>query len=185
MGRAAQTSLKAGQDIARHGQDLARRAGDQATEFWRTSLTPMTQLQGEMNRWFEQIWRQASPARLQGGFPALLASPFAGFPVSDLHQTDEGLELLVELPGLKPENVQLSLRGDVLVLSGEKSATTEKGDGGYRVNERRFGRFERSFVLPPEADRNRIDAAFQDGLLRVSIPKLAEGEESKTIPVHA
>jgi HSP20 family protein len=190
LGQAAQTSLKAGQDMARHSQEMARRASDQAADFWRSSMTPMAQMQGEFSRWFEQMWRQASPARLHGAplfanpaFPGAMLASFSGNPAADLHETAQGLELCVELPGLKADEIDLSLRGDTLVLSGEKADETQKAEGAYRVSERRFGRFERSFPLPPEADRSHIDASFQDGLLRVTIPKLAEGQESTPIPV--
>ncbi len=176
MARAAQTSL-------RSGQDMARRASDQAADFWRSSLTPMAQMQTELGRWFEQMWRQASPSRLQGGSPFAMLSPFVGHPPADMRETDKGLELNIELPGLKPEDVQLSIRGDSLVLSGEKAEASDSGEGAFRFSERRFGRFERTFALPPGADRSKIDAAFQDGLLRIAIPMSPEAEEARRIPV--
>jgi HSP20 family protein len=183
VGHAAKTSLKVGQEMARHGQDLARRASDQATDFWRSSLTPMTQLSGEMNRWFEQIWRRASPAAFQGGLPLAMLAPFTGHPLSDLRETAKGYELTVELPGLKPDDIDLSLRGDVLILSGEKAEENDGEQGTYRFSERRLGRFERVFALPPGADRAHIDASFQDGLLRIAIPYLPEGEQGRPIDI--
>jgi HSP20 family protein len=185
LGQAAQTSLKAGQELARTGREAARRASDQASDFWRASLTPMTQLHNEFGRWVEQMWRQAAPVRLQGASPfaGMILAPFTGQPLADLHETDQALELCVELPGLKPEDIALSLQGDILTVSGEKSEESERDDGAFRVSERRFGRFERTFPLPPEADRGKIDASFRDGLLKVTIAKSARAAEAKTIPI--
>lgn len=172
--RAAQTSLKT-------SQDLARQATDQAAEFWRSSLTPMSQMQSEFSRWVEQFWRQASPAR--GPFGAAFPAAFTGQPVADLRETEQGLELAVELAGLKPDDIDLSLRGDSLVLSGERAEESNGKAGAYHVSERRFGRFERSFPLPAGADRSKIEAKFQDGLLRVAIPISPEGQADTPIPV--
>ena len=181
LGQAAQTSMKAGQDMARHGQDIARRATDQAADFWRSSLTPMGQLSGEWNRLFDQMWRRA-PLGLAAS-PMNLLGAFGAQPLADLRETGDGYELCVELAGLKAENIDLSLHGETLVLSGEKADERQDDQGGYRFSERRFGRFERVFALPPGADRTRIDASFQDGLLRVTIPLLAEGEAAKPIQI--
>ena len=183
--QAAQTSLKAGQDLARTGRDAARHAADQASDFWRTSLTPMTQLQSEFGRWVEQVWRQASPTRLHSvpPFAGMLLAPFTGQPLADLRETDTTLELRVELPGLKVEDIHLALRGDTLLVSGEKAEESGRSQGGYRISERRFGRFERSFLLPPEADPGKIDASFADGLLKVTIAKSPGAAEAKSIPI--
>jgi HSP20 family molecular chaperone IbpA len=185
LGQATQTSLKASQDMARTGRDAARRAGEQATDFWRASLAPMADLQTEFGRWMEHIWRQSAPARMHSAAPfaGMLMAPLTGQPLSDVHETDGALELRVELPGLKADDIQLALRGDTLVVSGEKADEFERGEGGYRVSERRFGRFERSFLLPPDADRAKIEASFQDGVLKVTIAKSEGGAEPKRIPI--
>jgi HSP20 family protein len=175
---AAQTSLKAGQDVA-------RRASEQAADFWRSSLQPMTEMQTELGRWFEQMWKTSSPARLTGASPFSMLATLTGHPAADLRETDQGFELNVELPGLSAEEVDLSLRGDTLVLSGEKAGQAEGGQGAYRFSERRFGRFERSFPLPAGADRSRIEASFQDGLLRISIPTSPEAEQAQPIRIKS
>jgi HSP20 family protein len=177
MGRTAAATAKA-------GEEAMQRVSDQAADFWRGSLNPMAQLQNEFSRWVEHVWRQASPTRLQNASPfAMSLAPFTGQPLADLHETDQALELRVELPGMKPEDVQLSLQGDTLIVSGEKADEIERGRGAYRVSERRFGRFERSFVLPPEADRNKIEAKFSDGLLKVRIGKSPGAAQAKSIPI--
>ena len=187
LGRAAQSSIKASQDMARQGQDMAKRATNQAADFWRSSLTPMGQLTGEFNRWFEQMWRNAAPGSMHGGLPLAMFAPFTGHPLADMRETEQGFELDVDLPGLKAQDIELSIRGDTLIVSGEKAEEKKGGQvggtGAYRFSERRFGRFERTFALPPGADRARIEASFQDGVLKVQIPVSPEGEQAQTIPV--
>ena len=184
LGRAAQSSVQAGQEMARHSQDMAKRATNQAADFWRSSLTPMSQLTGEFNRWFEQMWRGASPTSMQGGLPLAMLAPFTGHPLADMRETDRGFELAVDLPGMKAKDIELSVRGDMLVVSGEKVEQNEGGQGGYRFSERRFGRFQRAFALPQGADRDKIAANFEDGVLKVEIPVSPEGERAQTIPVQ-
>jgi HSP20 family protein len=183
LGQAAQSSMRAGQEMARQSQDMAKRATSQAADFWRSSLTPMGQLTGEFNRWFEQMWRGATPGSFQGGFPLAMFAPFTGQPLADMRETDRGFELNVDLPGMKAQDIELSIRGEMLVVSGEKADAQDGGQVAYRFSERRFGRFERAFALPPGADRNRIDASFQDGVLKVEIPISPEGEQAQTIRV--
>jgi HSP20 family protein len=183
LGRAAQSSMKAGQEMARHSQDMAKRATTQAADFWRSSLMPMSQLTGEFNRWFEQMWRGAAPNAFQAGMPLAMLAPFTGQPPADMRETDRGFELSVDLPGMKAQDIELSTRGDMLIVSGEKADEREGGQGAYRFSERRFGRFERAFALPPGAERDRIDATFQDGVLKVQIPISPEGERAQTIKV--
>jgi HSP20 family protein len=183
IGRAAQSSLKAGQEMARHSQDMAKRATNQAADFWRSSLTPMSQLTGEFNRWFEQMWRGAGPTAMHGAMPLAMFSPFTGHPLADMRETDQGCELSVDLPGMKARDIELSIRGEMLVVSGEKAEQQDGGQGAYRFSERRFGRFERAFALPPGADRSKIEASFEDGVLKVAIPISPEGEQAQTIQV--
>jgi HSP20 family protein len=185
IGRAAQSSLKAGQEMARHSQDMAKRATSQAADFWRSSMTPMSQLTGEFNRWFDQMWRGSGGLNPMGaGMPLAMLSPFTGHPLADLRETDRGYELCVDLPGMKAKDIELTMRGDMLYVSGEKAEESENGQGSYRFSERRFGRFERGFALPPGADRSSIEARFEDGVLRIEIPAAPEGEEPRTIPVR-
>jgi len=184
LGRAAQSSIKASQEMARQSQDMAKRATTQAADFWRSSLTPMSQLTGEFNRWFEQMWRGAGPTSMQAGLPLAMLAPFTGHPLADMRETDQGFELCVDLPGMKARDIELQIRGDMLLVSGEKAEEQNGGQGGYRFSERRFGRFERAFALPPGAERSKIDANFEDGVLKVEIPVSPEGERAQTIRVR-
>jgi HSP20 family protein len=180
---AARRTADAGLKVA---QDAARRAPSQAIDLWRSSLDPLSNMQNEFSRWFELMWRQAAggrlhPAQLVGD---VILAPFIGAPSADLHETDDAIELTAELPGMKPSDVHLSLKGDCLILSGDRVEQTSREEGAYRIKERRSGSFERSFVLPAGIDAKRIDARFDNGLLKVSIPKSAQSAPvAERIPI--
>ncbi len=92
-------------------------------------------------------------------------------PPADLRETDHAHILAIELPGLRREDVEIAVEGDALTVRGHKAEEAEKTAGAYRVSERRFGRFERAFPLPPDVDRQAISAEFKDGLLQIALPK--------------
>ena len=94
-------------------------------------------------------------------------------PDTDVVEAENEIQVVCELPGLKRDEVELSLENNVLTISGEKHETKEERSRGetYHLSERRWGRFSRSFVLPREVDQDRINASFENGVLTVSIPK--------------
>jgi len=105
------------------------------------------------------------------GFPALATNDGVLFPVTDILEDDKSVTISVELPGVRPGDVKLSLQNEVLTLSAEKrQESTEKNGRGYRL-ERSFGKFERRFNLPGTIDTDRIEATQKDGVLRVVLPK--------------
>jgi HSP20 family protein len=183
---AAQTGLKTGQDLAAAGQEAMRKASGQAVDLWRSSLDPLANMQNELGRWFEQAWRQGLSGRLQTAplFGEAVFAALSGAPTADLYETPEGLELMVELPGMTAEDVQLSLKGDILIVAGERESATTREEGSYRVRERRLGSFQRSFVLPAGVDHAGIQARFDKGVLTVTIPRSgAAGPESRSIRI--
>ncbi len=177
-------AISAGRDMARQGAEATRdmaQSGRQATreaaDLWRASMEPFTAIQMDMNRWFEDMWRRTTGMT---AFPALHAprafagggaASLFGLPTADVKETDTAYLLAVELPGLGREDVELAVQGDLLTLSGHKAETREDKGAAYRVSERRFGRFERSFPIPPDVDRDRIGAEFRNGLLDITLPK--------------
>ncbi|MEW5914640.1 MAG: Hsp20/alpha crystallin family protein [Thermodesulfobacteriota bacterium] len=103
-------------------------------------------------------------------------------PAVDFKETDKGYELTAEVPGLKPEEIEVSLHGDVLVLTGEKKDEHTEDKEGYHLEERTYGSFYRAFRLPEEVDVEKLEAVHKDGVLRVTLPK-CEKPEPKTIEV--
>jgi HSP20 family protein len=184
--RTAAVGFDAARDIARRSAETtrqltenSRRTGAEMVEMWRSALDPLLNAQFEANRWFDQFWRQTTGL---GALPALMpARPFAsspapmfGLPPADVRENDQAYELAVELPGLAREEVDLRIMGDALVISGRKLESRESNGATYRMSERCFGRFERSFPIPPDVRRENVEANFRDGLLTVTLPKADE-----------
>lgn len=100
----------------------------------------------------------------------------AWVPPVDVREDRNEIVLEVELPGVKPDDVDVTAQNGVLTIHGEKRTSTDGGDGRYHVIERSYGSFTRSFHLPPGVDERRIEAEFADGVLTVNVPKAAIAE---------
>lgn len=92
-------------------------------------------------------------------------------PHANMTETDKTIEVTVELPGMKPEEVKLELHDGALWITGEKKEEQEeKGKTFHRI-ERRTGSFRRVFALPVEVEPDQVDAQFHDGVLKIALPK--------------
>ncbi|WP_062312393.1 Hsp20/alpha crystallin family protein [Demequina rhizosphaerae] len=109
-----------------------------------------------------------------------LAGAFS--PALDVEETEDGYTMHVELPGVKPEEVDVSLEENVLTVSGERNFYEEKTAEGFRRVERRFGRFHRAVRLPDRVDPDNVKATYKDGLLTVTVPK-SEAAKPRRIEV--
>lgn len=129
---------------------------------YRGSLTgPVFGLRREIDRLFEDTFGGGT-AR-SGWVPAV-----------DIREDSKEIALEIELPGIRPSDVEVTAENGVLTIRGEKQSTsTEGAEGRYHVVERSYGSFTRSFQLPTGVDEQRIEADFSDGLLTVRIPKAA------------
>ncbi len=103
-------------------------------------------------------------------------------PRVDIVEEDNRYEVTVDLPGIKKEDVKVEIHDNVLTLRGEKKLEEERKEKNYRLSERFYGEFTRTFTLPENVDRNSIDAEYKDGVLRLTIPK-TEKAKPKQIEV--
>lgn len=103
-------------------------------------------------------------------------------PNVDIIENEDSYEIQAELPGMKKEDVQLSIENNVLTISGETSQEVKEDRRNYLRVERSYGRFERSFSLSNNVDRDNVRAEFEDGVLKVSLPK-AEEAKARTIKI--
>jgi HSP20 family protein len=108
----------------------------------------------------------------------------AWYPAVDVFEGQDAVKLVAELPGVKPEDVKLSLENNVLTIRGEKKQEAEENTERVHRYERGYGSFERAFVLPSTVDGDKISAEYRNGVLTVSVPK-AERARPREIPVHA
>lgn len=92
-------------------------------------------------------------------------------PRSDASALDDCYEINIELPGVSADNVDVALDGNNLTIRGEKRSQHEESSRSYFFSEREYGAFQRTFRLPPEADRDDILAGYTDGVLNLKIRK--------------
>jgi HSP20 family protein len=101
----------------------------------------------------------------------------AWIPPVDIEEDKEKLVLTAELPGFREDQIEIQMEGGVLTLRGERKFEEEKKNGkAYHRVERAYGQFVRSFTLPNNVDRDKVQARFSDGLLRIEIPKREEAK---------
>jgi HSP20 family protein len=86
------------------------------------------------------------------------------------------VEVTAEMPGCAPEDIDVQLNDGVLTIKGEKKVEKDDKQKDFHVMERSYGMFERSFTLPAEVDGNKVEAAFDKGVLKVTLPKLPEAQ---------
>jgi HSP20 family protein len=104
-------------------------------------------------------------------------------PNVDVIEKDGAFELHVALPGLKKEDVELDIADNVLTLKGERKLKSEKEEGRYYSFETQYGTFKRSFKLPKNVDQTKVNASFQDGILKIDLLKIDEQELKTTIKI--
>ena len=124
-------------------------------------------LRQAMDRLFEDSF--VRPSRL---WPELAGEE----PALDVYQTDKDIVVKASLPGIKPEEVDISVTGDMLTIKGEHKEAEEEKKADYFRKERRYGAFRRSMTLPVVVKAEKADATFENGVLTVTLPKT---EESK------
>jgi HSP20 family protein len=134
-------------------------------------LDRLAMLRDEFNRLFE--W--TAPSR-DSGF-------FSGWtPALDVYDDKDRLVVKVELPGLKKDEINISLHDGTLTVSGERKAEHEVKEGQTFRSERYFGKFQRNLTLPTAVDSGKVQAAYTDGVLSIDLPK-AEEAKPKQIAV--
>ncbi len=105
-------------------------------------------------------------------------------PAIDLYQTNDAVVVKAALPGFKPEDVQVSVTGDVLTLRGEYKQDEEQKNATYHIREHRYQSFERSVMLPTQVETEKAKADFENGILTIVLPK-SEEVKPKTITIKA
>jgi HSP20 family protein len=137
-------------------------------------------IRDEMDRFWGQSWPWSHPRALRR--PA--ESPTAWAPRMDVFERDGSLVVKAELPGLKKEDVQVTLEHGDLLIQGERKTESEVKEDEYYRCERSFGSFYRRLPLPPEVKVDQIKATVTDGVLEVRVPMpVAETPEPTKIKV--
>jgi HSP20 family protein len=139
------------------------------------SLDRWSILRDDLNSLFESpFWSTFSrPGELFSGWS----------PALDLYENNDNIIAMVEVPGMRKEDIEISLHDGTLTIAGERKSEISKGEKAER-SERYVGKFRRSITLPARVDANKVNATYRDGILTVTLPK-AEEAKPKQIQVRA
>lgn len=138
----------------------------------RTDLfEPFMELQREIDKLFSDFMK---PFRMDVEF----------LPRVDAYETEDKVVLEVELPGVKKDDLKVTVEDGVLKICGEKKSEREEKNRNYRLVERSYGKFERSFVLPDYVDVKNISAKYVDGVLTLEMPKKKEEKPALEIKIE-
>lgn len=133
----------------------------------------MLTLREMMDRMIDEVFERPFSSVFTGQVPAI-----------DMYQTDNEVVVKAALPGVKADDVQISVTGDVLTIKGEIKQEEEQKSRSYHIREHRWGAFERTIILPTAVVADKAKAEFENGILTITLPK-AEEVRPKTITVKA
>lgn len=137
---------------------------------------PVTSLRREIDRLFEDFARNLDPHRLPTG-TAENGRDWL-HPTVDISESGSKYHVDVEIPGVEKDDVRVDVRDDQLIIRGEKKQENEEDSDGYHRVERSYGSFQRILNLPPDADARSVDGKFRNGVLRLTVPKTKQADES-------
>ena len=149
-------------------------------ERWRptrglTPWNPFRELE-DMERRFGEIFGRSI---LPSTWRRLPAEQMAWAPNIDVFEKDDKFVIKAEIPGMKEDDIHVSVEGDILTIRGEKKTETEVKEEDYYHCERSYGSFLRSVALPSTVDASKIDADYEDGVLEVTLSKKSEVKPKK------
>ncbi len=117
------------------------------------------------------LWNQFDDLFNDARWPARAAAPRTYVPAVDIQETKEGYVLTADVPGMSPEDVDISVEDGVLTFKGERSSEQRTNEAGYHRVERTMGSFQRSFSLPKGVNTEGIEAHVENGQLVIQVPK--------------
>lgn len=142
------------------------------------NLASLADFRNEMNRLFEGFFSRSLPT--PSWFET--AEPGQWLPAVDLSEDDTRIHVRVELPGIDPQDVDVSVSEDRLVVSGEKKSLAESGGPGWTHRESHYGGFSRAIPLPETVDPSQVTAKYDKGVLTVELTK-SPTAASRKVPV--
>jgi HSP20 family protein len=153
-------------------QPEAQRRGMSLSPFLGSPFMAMRRIHEDIDRMFEQAFGGLGGGLMSwpGGGQQQEGGGSAWMPAIEVRRKDGQLTVCAELPGLKPEEVQVELENDELIIRGERRQEETKSEDGVHRTERRYGRFYRAIPLPEGADTEQVKAQFRNGLLEVTVP---------------
>ncbi|MEI7606841.1 MAG: Hsp20/alpha crystallin family protein [Rhodospirillaceae bacterium] len=147
-----------------------------------TDVFPFQTLHREIDRAFDNFWRAMEVSPFGGSFNLPGASLN---PRTEVTETDKAVDVAFDLPGLDEKDLSVSVANGLLTVKGERKSESDNKRTGFHVSERHYGMIQRTVSLPPGTDADNATARYQNGVLTISLPKIALAEqEVKRINVH-
>jgi HSP20 family protein len=137
---------------------------------WRPFGKELSSLRREMDRMWDRFMGETP-------FPRIFRGEWA--PSVDISEDKNSVVVKAELPGMEAKDVEVNLTDNVLTIKGEKKEEKEQKDERRHVIERYHGSFERSFQLPGKVQSDKIDAVFEKGVLKITLPKTEEAKKKE------
>jgi HSP20 family protein len=132
-------------------------------------------LRDNLDRWLQRFFDEP------WGFPSV--GQFELAPSTNMDETEKEYVMTIEVPGLDPGDVDITIRGNSLTIRGEKRDEREEVRADIRVSERRYGTFVRTIPFPEDADLERADARVERGVLTVRVPKREPRAAGRRVPI--
>lgn len=142
------------------------------------TLRPLFGLTGNMDRLFDRVC-----GGTDGLIPSVFGSEAGWTPPVDITENDKGITVLIEVPGVEPKDIEVTMSDQVLTIAGEKEESKDSENDGFQHSERRFGSFRRTVRLPKTVDAKSIRAEHKNGVLVVHLSR-SESLIPKRIPVE-
>ncbi|WGV27134.1 Hsp20/alpha crystallin family protein [Halotia branconii] len=130
-------------------------------------------LQRQMNRLFDRLMPTDGEQRMG----------FAFTPAAELEETEDAIHLKLEVPGLEKQDLNIEATPEAISISGERKSETKTEENGVTRSEFRYGKFQRVIPLPSQIQNDKVQAEYQNGILRLTLPK-AESEKHKTVKIN-
>jgi HSP20 family protein len=141
-------------------------------------LPSLDELQHNLNQFFETMWNKIG--RQHRGVSGQAAQQ----PASDMGESTDMLEIMIELPGVSEDDIEILVSDDSISVSGEKKFERDTVEWDYHISERAYGRFQRVYGLPVDADGNKTKAYFENGVLTIAVPKKPGARKPvKSVPI--
>ena len=134
---------------------------------WRETTKSLEAFRREMDRLFDKFF-EMMPFSEQEFVPSV-----------DVSETANEIMVQAEIPGIDPQELDISLNGRLLTIRGEKKSEHEEEKENYHKIERRYGSFSRTLELPSDIDPDRVEAKYKDGVLKIILPKTESGKKIK------
>ena len=142
----------------------------------RRYVNPFEDISHDMEKFFDSVLGRTVGTMLRSG---ATGNGDKFVPSLDVSETAEAYEVSVDLPGVKPEDVKLEVHDGQLSVSGKRENVLEKKDKNFHRVERSSGSFYRSIALPNEIDNEKVEAAYDKGVLHIKLPKSAKSQPKK------